>query len=85
MSLLVPLISSQPAEALRAIARKMDRREVRSFYIVIVDSKGGARNSLHLDPDFGNVDVNIIGNNAVDLCEKLGEFVASKQRIHSKL
>lgn len=69
--LIIPQAAVTPANALRAIANKMERREVRSFYVVCIDGKGGVQNAAFLAPETYDADVQLMGNAVCDMAEKL--------------
>lgn len=80
---LPPQLATSLGAALRALANKADKGEVKTFHMVFVDAAGKPFEAFKLDPEVGNRDVNILGNVLCDRVEKLQEFVESKQRIHA--
>lgn len=82
MSVILPQSALGPAAALRAIANKLERGEIRSYYVVVVDAKSGkSRNTIYLNPATGDADVEAIGGAMCDTIDRLTAHVEASGRI----
>jgi hypothetical protein len=82
LSLIIPQTAVSLTQALRAIANRAERGEIRSFYVVVVDAKGAVQNAAYLSPANYDADVQHLGNAVCDMAEKLA---ASATQLRGKV
>lgn len=70
-SLILPQSAVPLDQALLAIARQSAEGKIRSFFVVVVDDKGGAKSAQRIDPSNYDGDVQRLGNAILDATEKL--------------
>lgn len=70
-SLILPQAPGRLDEALMAIASKASRGEIRSFFVVVVNNRGGEMHTQQIDPSHYDHDVQALGNAILDATDKL--------------